>query len=128
MTNHHTLGGLVAANAPFSHIVDTGDIVYLSGIIATDALEAGPEACASITHETRTCLTLISRMLATVSLDMRDVTSVLVHMTDLSQFDAMNAAYAPFFPAETAPVRTCVGVAALLDNARIEITVQAKRP
>lgn len=128
MTEHHKLDSEIAADAPFSHIVDTGDIVYLSGIIASDDLASGPETFASIASETQTCLRLIERMLATVSLSMADVTTVLVHMVDLNEFDAMNAAYGAFFPTGREPVRTCVGVAQLLDGARIEITCQAHRP
>jgi enamine deaminase RidA (YjgF/YER057c/UK114 family) len=128
MTSHHKLPDMVAAAAPFSHIVESGDMVWLSGILAADDVAAGPEGMASITSETETCLRLIERMLASVSLSLADVTSVLVHMTDLGEFEAMNAAYGPFFRAGQEPVRTCVGVAALLEGARIEFTCQAKRP
>lgn len=119
---------MVAAGAPFSHIVESGNMVWLSGILAADDVAAGPGATASITTETETCLKLIARMLATVSLTLEDVTSVLVHMTDLSEFDEMNAAYGRFFTEGQEPARTCVGVAALLEGARIEITCQAARP
>ena len=119
---------MVAAEAPFSHIVESGDIVWLSGILAADDVAAGPEAMASITSETETCLRLIARMLSSVSLKLSDVTSVLVHMTDLDEFDEMNAAYGRFFEEGQEPVRTCVGVAALLEGARIEFTCQARRP
>lgn len=127
MTEHRKLPQMVAAEAPFSHIVDTGDIVYLSGIIATDDLAATKDSFASVTTETETCLKLIARMLDTASLSLADVASVLVHMTDLADFDAMNAVYARFFPQGLEPVRTCVQVAGLLDGARIEITCQAHR-
>jgi 2-iminobutanoate/2-iminopropanoate deaminase len=128
MTSHHKLPDMVAAAAPFSHIVESGDMVWLSGILAADDVAAGPEGMASITSETETCLRLIERMLASVSLSLADVTSVLVHMTDLGEFEAMNAAYGQFFQAGREPVRTCVGVAGLLEGARIEFTCQAKRP
>ena len=127
MTQHHTLPDLAAAAAPFSHIIESGDTVWLSGILAADDVAAGPEARASITTETETCLRLIAQMLATVSLTLADVTSVLVHMTNLDEFDEMNAAYARFFPPGREPVRTCVGVSELLEGARIEFTCQARR-
>jgi 2-iminobutanoate/2-iminopropanoate deaminase len=127
MTQHHKLTDMVAADAPFSHIVDTGDTIHLSGIIAADDLAATQDSFASIARETETCLTLIARMLASVSLSLTDVTTVLVHMTDLAEFDAMNAAYSRYFPQGREPVRTCVQVAGLLDGARIEITCQAHR-
>ncbi|MEE4188526.1 MAG: RidA family protein [Roseobacter sp.] len=125
---HHKLQKTVVSNAPFSHIVEAGDLVYLSGIIAADDLDAAPESFASIGTETTTCLRLIERMLATVSLSLANVTSVLVHVVDLDDFEEMNAAYGAFFEAGHEPVRTCVAVAALLEGARIEITCQARRP
>ncbi|MEO1554938.1 MAG: RidA family protein [Pseudomonadota bacterium] len=128
MIKHHKLDTLVAADAPFNHIVEAGGQVFLSGILAADDLAAGKEAFASVGAETTTCLRLIERMLATVSLTMSDVTSVLVHMTDLCDFDEMNAAYGAFFKAGQEPVRTCVQVAALLEKARVEVTCQARRP
>ena len=125
---HHKLRSEVAANAPFCHIVEAGDLVYLSGIIAADDLDATPQDFASIAAETTTCLRLIGRMLAKVSLTLADVTSVLVHLVTLDDFDEMNAAYGAFFENGKEPVRTCVAVAALLEGARIEITCQAHRP
>ena len=127
MIRHHKLTRLVAAGAPFSHIVESGDQIFLSGILAADDLSGGPENVASIAAETETCLRLIEQMLGTVSLGLADVTSVLVHMTDLADFEKMNAVYGRFFPAGKEPVRTCVQVAALLEGARIEITCQARR-
>lgn len=127
MTQHLSLPDMVAADAPFSHVVQSGDTVWLSGILAADDVAAGPEALASITTETQTCLRLIARMLETVSLTLSDVTCVLVHMTDLAEFDDMNAAYAAFFPEGKEPARTCVQVSALLENARIEFTCQARK-
>ena len=127
MIKHHKLGTMVAAEAPFNHIVEAGDQVFLSGILAADDLSAGPEAFTSVGAETTTCLRLIERMLATVSLSLADVTSVLVHMTDLKDFDEMNAAYGAFFEVGKEPVRTCVQVSGLLEGARVEITCQARR-
>lgn len=125
---HHSLSGMVAAEAPFNHIVEAGEQVFVSGVIAADDLSASDTAFASVAAETITCLRLIERMLSTVSLTLTDVTSVLVHLTDLNDFQDMNIAYSAFFADGKEPVRTCVQVSALLKNARIEITCQAHRP
>lgn len=127
MITHHKLKTFVAAEAPFNHVIEAGEQVFLSGILAADDLSAGPEAFASVSSETKTCMHLISQMLASVSLSLADVTSVLVHLTDLADFDEMNAAYGAFFEPGKEPVRTCVQVAGLLENARVEITCQAHR-
>ena len=117
----------MATDAPFNHIVDTGRDIFLSGILAADDLSATEECFASVGDETATCLRLIEQMLKTVSLSLADVTCVLVHMTDLADFGEMNAAYGKFFEKDREPVRTCVQVAGLLENARVEITCQARR-
>ena len=70
MIKHHKLNSMVAAEAPFNHIVEVGDQVFLSGILAADDLSAGAEAFATVGAETTTCLLLIERMLATVSLNL----------------------------------------------------------
>lgn len=127
MITHRKLDTFVATEAPFNHIVEVGDQIFLSGILAADDLSAGPEAFSSVSCETTTCMKLISEMLATISLSLADITSVLVHLTDLADFDEMNAAYAPFFEPGKEPVRTCVQVAGLLENARVEFTCQAHR-
>jgi len=48
-------------------------------------------------------------------------------MTDLGEFARMNAVYKSFFPDGRYPARTCVGVAALLSGAKVEIDCVARR-
>lgn len=127
MIERHNADSLVVREAPFSHITDTGDVVYLAGIIAADDADGG-DSPESITAQTTICLDLIGKLLAQVGLDYQHIATVLVHMVDLTEFDAMNAAYAQYFPAGAQPVRTCVGVASLLADAKIEITCVAHRP
>ena len=55
---------------------------------------------------------------------MSDVVSVTVYMADLSEFGDMNKVYKTFFP-EPRPARATVQVAALVANARIEISAIA---
>ena len=112
---------------PYSHITEVNNIVSLSGIIAYDDISADENSFASISSETATCLSLIKKMLISVGLSIGDLTSVLIHMTDLSEFDKMNVVYRTFFQEGSEPSRTCVGVANLLNGARIEITCQAVR-
>lgn len=127
MKERYVIFDFVEKAAPFSHLTETNNIVSLSGIIASDDISADVTSFASISSETSTCLLLIKKMLTSVGLTMEDVTSVLIHMTDLTEFDEMNAMYKTFFIQGLEPSRTCVGVAGLLDGARIEITCQAIR-
>ena len=127
MTNRNLVFDFVKQAAPFSHITELNNIVSLSGIIASDDVFADRTCFDSIGSETKTCLLLVQKMLRSVALSMEDVTSVLIHMTDLSEFDEMNTVYEKFFQKGLEPTRTCVGVSGLLGDARIEITCQAIR-
>ena len=127
MTMRNRVFDFVEKEAPFSHMTELNNIVFLSGIIACDDVSADYKCFDSIGSETKTCLLLIQKMLRSVALSMNDVTSVLIHMTDLSEFDEMNKVYETFFKKGLEPTRTCVGVANLLSSARIEITCHAIR-
>lgn len=75
---------------PYSHAVDAGGCLFLSG--------QTPD----------------------------DVQKVNVYLTDMDDFEAMNAVYAEQF-SEPYPARSTVGVAALVGGAKIEIEMIAKK-
>jgi 2-iminobutanoate/2-iminopropanoate deaminase len=124
---HLTFPAISAADAPYSHLVDCGDTVYVAGQIAADAPGFNPRT-ATIEDETRIVLGLIGDLLAQVGLTLSDIVQVTVYLTDLSLADRMNAVYARAFAPDRRPARTCVGVNALLDGAAIEIACIARRP
>jgi 2-iminobutanoate/2-iminopropanoate deaminase len=55
---------------------------------------------------------------------MSDVTSVTVYLANIAEFGEMNKVYKTFFPAPR-PARATVQVAALVGNARVEISAIA---
>jgi enamine deaminase RidA (YjgF/YER057c/UK114 family) len=67
----------------------------------------------------------VAALLGEAGCELSHVVSCLVHLADLSLFDAYNSAYERHFM-EPRPVRTTVG-AALLDGALVEFTVIARR-
>ncbi|MGF7158731.1 2-iminobutanoate/2-iminopropanoate deaminase [Rhodoligotrophos appendicifer] len=122
---HLKLPGLMAIDAPYSHAVTAGELVFVAGQLAQDdPAWQGPN---TIEGETAASLDLCSRILGEAGLSMADVVRVTVYMTDLSEFKRMNQVYARYFPADRQPARTCVGVASLLAGARIEIDCIAFR-
>ena len=58
---------------------------------------------------------------------LEDVVSCLVHLSDLAEFAAFNAAYERQFPGPDKPVRTTVR-AYLVAGMRVEVTVIAIKP
>ena len=121
-----TLDDLMVEPAPYCHAVDDGRLVFLAGQLAQDD-PAWRGQSGTIEEETAAAMALLGRVLEKIGLGFGDVVRVGVFMTDLGEFARMNAVYQTFFPDGHYPARTCVGVAALLGGARIEIDCVARR-
>jgi 2-iminobutanoate/2-iminopropanoate deaminase len=76
--------------------------------------------------QTHRVMQRIGRVLATAGLDFGDVVRVSLYMTNLGDFELMNAVYRTYFSDPKLPARTCVGVANLLDKQVIEIDCVAR--
>lgn len=105
------------AVGPYSPAVKLGDFVYVSGQLPLN--EKG-EIEAGVENQTRACLENMKKLLAVSNLELRHVVKTTVFMTDLNEFDKMNAVYAEYFKAPY-PARSCVQVAALPKGANVEI-------
>ena len=112
------------AGRPFSAAILVDGTLYVSGQIGAD-LKTGkvPE---EFEAEVRQCLDNIGILLRAGGMSYRDVVSVQVYLTDIGQFQRMNAIYTTYFK-EPRPTRTTVGVAGLAGGAHLEITVTAKK-
>ena len=77
-----------------------------------------------ISAETRQVMENIGRLLIAGGLDFSAVVRTTVFLTDMNDFQAMNAVYGSYF-AEPYPARATVQVARLPRDARIEIDVIA---
>jgi len=106
---------------PYSQAVKCGDLLFVSGQIA---LVNGVLDSSSIERETELSLNAIKSLVEEAGLNMKDVSKCTIYMTNLSQFEKMNAVYATFFK-ENPPARECVEVKALPKAAHIEISAVA---
>jgi 2-iminobutanoate/2-iminopropanoate deaminase len=117
--------GAVAVG-PYSHAVEAGELVYLSGQTpldpATGALVGG-----GIGAQAEQCFRNLLGVLAAAGLGPDDVVKVNVYLVDMADFAAMNAVYERQF-SRPFPARTTIGVASLPLGARIEIELVARRP
>jgi len=109
---------------PFSPAIRVGDTVYLSGQVAQDPA-TGRLIDADVTRQTEQILKNIEAVLQAAGFSLRDVVKVGVFLTDMRDFQAMNAVYARWFEAPY-PARTTVAVAALPLEALVEIDVVAR--
>lgn len=114
-----------ATVGPYSHAVDAGGLVFLSGQTPLDSA-TGTLVSGSIGEQTQQCFDNLFSVLGAAGLAASDVVNVQVYLTDMNDFAAMNAVYANQF-AKPYPARTTIGVASLPMGARVEIALVARR-
>jgi 2-iminobutanoate/2-iminopropanoate deaminase len=107
------------AVGPYSQGIAAGGFIFTAGQIPIDPA-AGKVEAETIEEQTRQSLMNIRAVLHAAGSGLDRVVKMTVFMTDLGQFQAMNAVYAEFFPADP-PARSAVQVAALPLGVQIEI-------
>ena len=113
------------SDAPFSQIVLDDCYAYFAGLVAADFPD-GVAVLGDVAAETRVVMAAISEMLKEVGLSFEDVVKADVHLSDLSDFDAMDAAYREYFPPRAYPARTTTESPRLFGGSKVEMTVQAR--
>ncbi|MDR5866225.1 RidA family protein [Halomonas koreensis] len=127
MPSFHNDATLPHPGFPGSHLAVDEDYVHLSGLTAAD-IQGSEAVLGDVGEETRWIMRRLVHLLASVDCTLADAVRVTVHLTDLDEAEAMDAAYADFFTPPNFPARTCVEVRRLLGGASIEITLTARRP
>lgn len=110
------------ANLPFSDGVIAGDTLYVAGQEGVD--ENGKLVTGGIGAETKATLARIEKIVREAGFDLKDIVSVTVYLADIHDFPEMNLAYKAVMP-DPKPARATVQVAALVNNARVEISAIA---
>ncbi|HLX18964.1 MAG TPA: Rid family detoxifying hydrolase [Gaiellaceae bacterium] len=108
---------------PFSPGLSVGEWIYLSGQGGFEP-KTGKMISDDIREQTEQVFCNIEVLLEAAGASLDDVVSCLVHLTDLSHFQAFNAIYEKKFPG-VKPVRTTVR-ADLVAGMLVEITAVAK--
>lgn len=106
---------------PFSNGILAGNTLYVAG---QEGITDGKLVSGGIGPETRTALENIQRIVKAAGLDMKNVASVTVFLADIHDFPEMNKVYQAYFP-DPKPARATVQAAALVGNARVEISAVA---
>ena len=112
------------AIGPYSHGVDTGNLLFLSGQLPI-CPEQGDIVSTDIEGQTRQSLENVKAILASAGCTMDDVVKTTVFLNDIADFGKMNGVYAEFFIEGNFPARSAFQVAALPKNALVEIEVVA---
>jgi 2-iminobutanoate/2-iminopropanoate deaminase len=122
----HVTGDVYPAIGPYSQMVQTGNLIFLAGVIPLNKAGNAVEG-ATIDEQTRLVLTYIGAKLKSQGLGYENVVMSTVYLKNLNDFAAMNKIYAEYFKSAP-PARATVEVARLPRDVLIEIAVIAAKP
>lgn len=111
-----------ANNLPFSDGIVAGNTLYVAGQQGLDT--SGKLVPGGIGPETKATLETIEKVLHAAGFELKDVVSVNVYLVDINEFGDMNKVYKSFLP-DPKPARTTIQAAALVNHARVEMSVIA---
>ncbi|MBO5647296.1 MAG: RidA family protein [Kiritimatiellae bacterium] len=107
------------ALGPYSQALKTGGFIFTSGQIpinpATDSIEA-----VTIEDQTRQVIENLKNVLEAAGSSLSKVVKTTVFIKDMGDFAALNGVYSEMF-GETRPARSCVEVARLPKDVKVEI-------
>ncbi|MDD5648739.1 MAG: Rid family detoxifying hydrolase [Dehalococcoidia bacterium] len=104
---------------PYSHIVEAGGFLFLTGIDPMD-LEKGLIITDDIVRATEIVMENMKRSLESVGSSLAKVVKVTVFLRDMGDFAKLNEVYARYFP-EQPPARTCVAVKEVPGNFQLKV-------
>ena len=110
-----------APAVPISKSLVSNGFLFISGQIGS---AGGQLVTTSFQDEVRQVFTNIETVLNEHNLTFSHIVSVTVYLTDMRYFDELNAVYQTYFT-DRYPTRTCIAVAGLPKQARVELTTMA---
>lgn len=114
------------AIGPYSQGIDTGNLLFLSGQIPIVPSE-GRIMATDIEGQTRQSLENVRAILESAGCGMDQVVKTTVYLKDIADFAKMNGIYKEFFTEGSYPARSAVQVAALPQDALVEIEAIARK-
>jgi 2-iminobutanoate/2-iminopropanoate deaminase len=115
--------------APYSHAVEAGGFVFVTGQLATDPDDDSLPVPEGIEAQTHKVMDNLKRVLSGIGLGFEHVVAVRIFLTEFKRdYAAMNEIYASHFAVDKRPSRTTVGVTGLARDGIVEIDMIAVRP
>ena len=114
--------------APYSHAVEAGAFVFVTGQLATDPDDDSLPIPPGIEAQTHKVMDNLIRVLRGCGLTLANVVCVRIFLTDFKgDYAKMNEIFSTYFAADKRPARTTVGVTDLARGGIIEIDMIAVR-
>jgi 2-iminobutanoate/2-iminopropanoate deaminase len=124
----HLIPGAPKPVAPYSHVVEAGGFLFVTGQLATDPDDDSLPVPEGIEAQTRKVMANLQRALEGVGASFDRVVFARIYLTDFQRdYAAMNAIYTSYFDPAKLPGRTTVGVTHLARGGVVEIDFIAKR-
>jgi 2-iminobutanoate/2-iminopropanoate deaminase len=124
----HLIPGAPKPVAPYSHVVEAGGFLFVTGQLATDPDDDALPVPEGIEAQTRKVMANLQRALEGVGAGFDRVVFARIYLTDFERdYAAMNAIYTSYFDPAKLPGRTTVGVTHLARGGSVEIDFIAKR-
>ncbi len=112
------------AIGPYSQGIKAGGFIFTSGQLPID-VSSGALEIDDIEKATKYCLENVKAIIEEAGSSMDKVVKVLIFLKDMNDFSKVNEVYGNFFK-ENPPARSCVEVACLPKNVKIEIEAVAQ--
>ncbi|WP_052283700.1 enamine/imine deaminase [Kluyvera genomosp. 1] len=115
------------AIGPYVQGIDLGKMIFTSGQIPVDPRNG--EIPADVADQARLSLENVKAIIVEAGLDVGSIVKMTVFITDLNDFATINQVYQQFFDEHQAtyPTRSCVQVARLPKDVKLEIEAIAVR-
>ena len=115
--------------APYSHAVEAGPFVFVTGQLATDPDDDTTPIPHGIEAQTRKVMDNLARVLGGCGMSFANAVFVRIYLSDFKRdYAAMNAIFSSHFTDGRRPGRTTVGVTDLARGGIVEIDLIAFRP
>ena len=112
------------ALGPYSQATKAGGFIFCSGQIPIDPA-ANAVVATTIEDQTRQAITNLGNVLMAAGSSLAKVVKTTVFISDMNDFAALNGVYAEMF-GDTKPARSCVQVARLPKDVKLEIEAIAE--
>lgn len=112
------------ALGPYSQAIKAGGFIFCSGQIPIDPA-ANAVVATTIEDQTRQAITNLGNVLRAAGSSLAKVVKTTVFISDMNDFAALNCVYAEMF-GDTKPARSCVQVARLPKDVKLEIEAIAE--